>query len=97
MFKAIAFESIKHKGKYISDGPDVPTMDANGLTDVLEESLLVIRIDLKDPVKRDLSDFYEFISDVPLFNYESFRKNAKPIDVKLTKKQLKVIITRNEW
>lgn len=97
MIKAIAFESKIRKGKYVSDGLDVPTADENGETDVLEDALLVIRTDLQPPEPKDLEDCYQFFSKLKFFDYKAFREMANPVDVGITKEQLKVIRERNEW
>ncbi|WLR54857.1 hypothetical protein LC048_21055 [Mesobacillus subterraneus] len=97
MIKAIAFESKERSGMFVSDGLEVPSVDENGETDVLEDALLVIRLDLQPPQQKDLEDFYKFFSSLKFFDYEGFREHAASVDVELTPEQVNVVRERNEW
>lgn len=98
MIKAIAFESIEDKGRYVADGVEMAFLgDEKGNVKELENALLVIRSDLQAPKPKDLEDFYNFFSKLKLFDYEAFRKYSKPVNVEITEEQLKVIRERNEW
>ncbi|MFC4403298.1 hypothetical protein [Gracilibacillus xinjiangensis] len=88
---------MERPGKYIADGIDVASIDENGETDVLEDALLVIRSDYKAPGLGDLENFYTFISKLNMFDYDTFRKGSKPVEVSLNTGQLQVIRERNEW
>ena len=98
MVKAIAFEAYERKGMYCADGPDISSMDVNGETTKVEDSLLVIRTkDLQPPTDDDLLGAYKFLNSLGFFDYEAFRENYKPVNVELTDEQVNVVRERNEW
>lgn len=98
MIKAIAFESIENKGRYVADGVEMAFMgDEDGNVEELEYALLVIRNDLQPPKQNDVEEFYQFMSKLKFFHYDEFRKMSKPVTVEITMEQLQEIRERNEW
>lgn len=96
---AIAFKARNKESRYLCDGPDCGDMsDENLDTTILTDALLIIRNDLSQPTEKDIEDFYNFFSNLPVsHDVQSIKDNYVPVSVRLTPEQLRIVRERNEW
>ncbi|KQY90964.1 hypothetical protein ASD24_24520 [Paenibacillus sp. Root52] len=99
MIKAVAFKAKNKNGRYLPDGIDCGDWDDEDMdTNVLSNALLVIRQDLKEPVKQDVQDFYTSLSESPMStDVQSIQENYDPVPVILTQSELNIVRERNQW